>query len=588
MINTPLLDESLLNLDYWKKLSPALIRGEADVVARCLFAAERRNDFDFMRSIPASTFSEVLRTLDPGRFIVNVVTLHMELRPAMLKYMGVTDLPLVVYKYVSILWHIVDLRRAAGLKPSLTDYTLLLRSVRDLGNRWLSDRFWKTLITDGYHPTTDCYNYRMSARLWHGLSHPRRRQKERVIWFHQLARKLGKRPMGFSNYRVGGGGIRERTLNDFQDMVKNNVPANEETYRIIIMAVAREGDMATVHAILKKIWDIDATAFIAGQDESTILPKTFPKDSALRPTPGLLFAIAHAFGINNDVPSALRLVDFVARHYDLDITMGVWRQLFEWTFVLSAYRSGTAQKDGSRTGELPRGSVGSLWDTMTGPPYYVQPTMGMYNHSINNLVKREQQMLKAAKRVQEALIPFEHQRVKTQQALEDLERGIVEAQQAETLAYTDQKSVESLRNRWEYMKLMQERDTWWAQRWLKLLLQGTNNAHRRPLLATMCITDLPLLLWEWRNFAPDFVKYEIRTGFVSFNFRTKVERDLVRASQARVWENEQSILSAVPKYVGETWFRTRPPSDDETQEVDQDGAEDGADPASYPAQHVET
>lgn len=169
-------------------------------------------------------------------------------------------------------------------------------------------------------------------------------------------------------------------------MLKDGAVANEESFRIVMTALAREGDLETVQSILHRMWNINVDGLRKGKDEEALKPKYMDPSNPLRPTANLLFTVAHAFGINNDIPIALRLVDFIARHYDLQIPRETWEQLFEWTFVLSLPRTGVkARTDGTREGELPQQAVANLWNTMTGTAYLIKPTMGMYNHLMRNL-----------------------------------------------------------------------------------------------------------------------------------------------------------------------------------------------------------
>ncbi|KAI7560298.1 hypothetical protein KC317_g9815, partial [Hortaea werneckii] len=146
-----------------------------------------------------------------------------------------------------------------------------------------------------------------------------------------------------------------------------------------------------------------------GGNEKASNPDNFiryPSTSPLHPTPSLLTTLAHAYGINNAIPTALKVIDHFSRCYALSIPHATWSELLEWTFVLSVPRTGQkAHHDGTRAGQLPLSAVGDLWETMTGGTtttmkadgegeverkgYNVQPDMRMYDYLVKNLVLRD-------------------------------------------------------------------------------------------------------------------------------------------------------------------------------------------------------
>ncbi|CAK3864157.1 Hypothetical predicted protein [Lecanosticta acicola] len=543
----------MLDIDYRAKLSDALLQEEADVVARCLFAAYQANDLDFLRSIPPTTYSEIIRLLEPSHFVAKVGRVHVDFSSKTAAEIGLMSMHKVAREYVSVLQSVLGVRRSVGIAPTFADYTILLRSARDLGNSKMGSFVWHALLNDGHVPNTMCYNYYMSAVVWNGIHSAGSRQTVRVIPYNMEGRAREKRRSKFWNYRVGEGGVRQQTMEIFNKMLTNGVVADEESYRILITASAREGDLATAKSVLKRVWGIDVEGIMAGTDEKSIPPKQIPEHSPMRPTEDLLLTIADAFSINNDIPSALRLVDFVARHFGLAITSDVWARLLQWTFILSLPRTGTDRLGRRTTGQLPLSSVLSLWNLMTGPPYSVKPTMSMYRYLIKNIFHRQSSDWLADKIIAaEPLV--RSSREMAGKRLRDVQ-GYTRARSKGFLRRSQEpRSLERLRNSWQFADLIRRRDILWLRRWVRLYLGTVNRNGARDTRRQHSAYRLPLLLWQWRAILPERIEYETPTGFVMFRIRS--EEEIVASHKRRLYLKELRayLLAAIPKYIGHQWF----------------------------------
>lgn len=548
---TSVQESTMLDIDYKEELSKALLQGEADMVTRCLFAASQAQDLDWIRDIPTTTFSEIIQVLEPSNFVAKLGSAHIELSAAMVKMMRIAPMRQVAYEYSSVLRQAVGIRRSGGIKLTLRDYIVLMRSARDLGNQKMGFVMWNALLSDGHTPDTQCYNYYMSAVVWNGVHSAGSRQRVRVIPFHMLARRKPRSASRYGNYRVGPGGMREKAMRIFNEMLANGAIADEESFRILMTAAAREGDVNTVKSVLKKVWGIDIDGILAGTNEETMAPKQLPEHSPLMPTTSLLWTIAHAFGINNDIPTALRTVDFVARHYNLSISLKVWSQLFEWTFVLAIPRYGTAKRDSSNVGQLPAQSVLRLWQTMTGEPYRIEPTMGMYNYLIKNLFKRQCTPL-IIDHMQHGYEIFRRHRRRAYML-----RRSLKAQLENRANGFPHDSVETLRADWEHADLIRQRDVFWVKRWLRLLLGSTADWSGRGKDAdgSLFARKLPKLLWRWRAWAPTKVRYKTPTGRVEIEIRTEEEMLASGLNKERYEEKKSALVGEAPRYVGNAWVR---------------------------------
>lgn len=538
-------DRALLDIDYASALPQALAANEPDMVARCLYAAQKENDLEFVQSLPRTTFLECIRVLQPSNFTLPLTSTHMDLSDAVAKQLGLTPIQHIVRQHSNVLKDMLAIRRRAGAAVGLPEYRMLLQSARDLGRPFSADRIWRDLLEDGVTPDTACYNALMGAHAWHGLHRASSRRSDRITPFSQLARQRSSPPPMFATYRVGEGGIKEHVTRMFSSMLKDGAIADEESFRNVIIATAREGDMATVKAILRRIWDVDVDSLQASKPAATVTTtKPLNENSPLAPNSKTLFALAYAFGINNDVPAGLRVVGDMAQRYNLSIDLNVWEQLFEWTFVLASMSTRTgvkAQTDGSRTGQLPRSTALTLWESMTGAPYFVQPTMGMYNHLIKNLQDRAWPREIYAKMLEGRELSLANQAA-ARRALRVLERAVKGDN-------STGKSLETLRRKWEHADLVRKRDIVYCKRWLRLFLSTLRQFNRSDTSQDWALRETPRILWEWRAWAPTVVKYDVTGGVVELQIRTAEDIEVAQEVGAELKQKEESVAQQVPMFL---------------------------------------
>jgi hypothetical protein len=546
------VDSALLDIDYVALLPEALQNEQVDLTARCIFAAVKSNDIDYIQKLPNDTFSRILAVLQPRNFIHKLASAHVEIGEVMQKFLGTRSMRDIALEYSQLVQEITALRRSGGVGLTLSDYEVLLRGARDLGNRMLSGAIWKQLHLDGHKADIACYNHFMAGFVFNEAHNTISRHKLRVTPIHMLGRAVKTVSRELLAFRVGEYGVKRQVSAIFRDLLDNGTPPNEESYRIVITAAAREGGVDMVKSILQRVWNIQVDAIMDGADESGLQPKAYPPSAALHPSEALLFTIAHAFSINNEIPTALRLVDFVARHYNLPINHETWEQLFEWTFVLSCPRTHAKGKtDGTRVGQLPKQSVLNLWNTMRGEPYLINPTMGMYNHLIANLFHRDMST-RIVEKIGEGLELYEQSRTKANNDFENLKTAIISSSTNPEAAA----AVEAARLRYESSDLIGRRNRFWVKRWMRLLL-GSLRAPSMIEEGDLTLREIPRLLWHWRDFAPTRVRYFSLTGLVEFDVRT--EREIERTQERKVGraENVAFWLARAERYVGDDWVRSR-------------------------------
>ena len=549
-------EPDLLNVDYASNLLPALANNEFDMVARCLFAAANSEDMKFIHSIPATTFAECIRVLSPSNTIDLLGSIHVDISEGLTWLLRITSMRQVAFSHSQLLWEILEIRRSAGITLGGAEYKILLRSARDLGNLKMASKLWYSLLGSGLKADTACYNYRMESYVRNKVHDARSRQKARVVPLHMEARRALKRGPQFANYSVGEQGMKMKVMNIFRDMLKHGVEPDVESHRIVIAAAAREGEVVTVKSVLKLVWGIDVDALLAGNEVDIMLKET-DKTSPLRPTSKVLSTLAHAFGINNDVSTAFRLVDFMAQKYDIPVGTDTWGQFLEWTFVLAQYRSGSkVLEQKTRTGELPKRSLSDLWETMTRPPYSIKPTMAMYDRLIKCLYTRGGSTREMYEKMTEGKPLYYESHDRARQAFDTLKEAV--ERDSEAPASHTGKPLPTLNRERELFDLTHKRHRKYLQRWVRLLLYTMESWISHDNSLEWSVRTIPRMLWEWRDHAPDNISYGMYSGIVNFRIRTD-EENTARKEDTQLDKREAwDVVKKAPSMFGEHGLFLKP------------------------------
>ncbi|OCL14715.1 hypothetical protein AOQ84DRAFT_260113, partial [Glonium stellatum] len=343
-----------------------------------------------IQSIPAATFSEILSLLDPQHFVIPFRDIHEEISTAVTFRLEVPPIQEIHDEFTGIIEALVLARKSSGMKLGLVDYKQMLKCTSAVGNAEAANSIWREMQNDKIAPDTECYNLLLSAIVWNKHHRPEARHGLRITRWNlkwRATESRGRPYMGLSpkrnwdytGYKIGPGGIKDVMNSWFREMLNRNCLPTEKTFTLLMEAYGREGDVKSVHSILKKVWNVDIVSIQKGRSVTSAAAAASQSSSTLRPSVDLLHTLARVFGMNNDVPTAMKLVDFVARNYNLEIPETVWALLLEWTFVLSKGRSARKAHPSARSGKLVMDSPEKLWNIMVSPPYNVKPTIPMYN-----------------------------------------------------------------------------------------------------------------------------------------------------------------------------------------------------------------
>lgn len=335
---------------------------------------------ELVGSLPPTVFIEALHLLSPAHFIIPYRDLHHTLHWWGVLMLGLKPLEAVFDDFTRDLLTIIQYRAVAGHPPQLAEYTHLFDCAQAMGNGPLINALWDGMYANNVTPDTVCYNHYMSALVWNHCYIGEESYNTRIIPHSYKKRRMVDPNPGYRGYATAWNSVKGTVLDIFSQMSQNGLAGDVQTYINVLLASARVGDMEATKNTLKMVWNVDVDAILAEPDDSRLPPVT-PYDtwSGLYPNEQLLFAVAHAFGTNNDIYAAMRTVDFMASSYNITISGKVWSELFERTFTLSKVHKRRQAEDG-RKGQVSRDMVRDMFQILTTEPYNVPATLQMYRY----------------------------------------------------------------------------------------------------------------------------------------------------------------------------------------------------------------
>lgn len=324
-----------------------------------------------------AVFAAALSLLSPAHFIEPYKEIQRQLDYDAAKKAHIEPLEEIFARFVRNLKSIVNVRRDAGYSLGLAEYTHLLDCARSMANGEMATIAWVEMAEDNISPTAECFNYYMEALIWDGAYLARENFRLRSLPWLYTKRTHSVPAPRYRGFRTGPDGAHGKVHGLFNEMSKDGINPNESTFIHVMTASSREWDVDAVKKILKAVWNINVNAL---QREQENLPEVtkYPASSPLHPTDNLLFAVAHIFCTNNDLPTALQLVDFISVNYGLQPSERVWMELFTWSFVLSLKRGGKS-KEAEMVGHVDHTTVSQMFTTLTSEPYNIKPNMHTYN-----------------------------------------------------------------------------------------------------------------------------------------------------------------------------------------------------------------
>ncbi|KAM5467436.1 hypothetical protein MauCBS54593_005405 [Microsporum audouinii] len=513
-----------------------LLEGQPDKVMAVFLDSD--NYHYVMRQLPTTTFVEALRLLSPSYFIEPWRKIQRSFHSSAALYAKVEPLTQIFSRFAKNLATIVEARRRAGHTLGLAEYTHLLNCARSMGDEAMASTLWEEMIADGVTPDVLCYNYYMEAKVWNMAFIPKENHSLRSTPWIYRKRGFKRSNPGYRGYKTGKDGVRDEVHSLFKDMVVGGLDANESTFIQLMIASGREWDIAAVKDTLKTVWNIDTNLLQKGEED---LPPVTPyhPSSPLHPTDELLLAVAHIFCTNNDIPTALQLVDFISVNYNVPIPHRTWMELFVWSYILSTNRYGPNMED-NMIGHIPKDSVIGIFRTMTSEPYNMKPTLQVYDvltklnwgrqavDPTENFMRDGRKMFQKtlskrrvlAKQLVQAWKDMESEQDNavsdnfhpTQSATHSL-RGRVNPLSL-TPPPTAPKHYWDLYHRFQIVQMATCRELDYLQTWALFMLlrrrwTGTKFEWER--------RGVPDTIKEWKLFLPHVVRYHITDGMVEFD-----------------------------------------------------------------------
>lgn len=546
--------EGFRKIDYKVELPVALECDDHDTVARCLYAAQTNADLDFLKGIPESTFTQILEALQFRHSMGEMTSARLYMSDRMAAEIGLERIDQTLWAYGKMLLDISRMRKNSGHRLTDAQYRILLGSAKDGGDKTLALGIWRQMYEDGIAPDVSMYNAFLGAFVWAGINDVQERRRQRVIVKNLSKRAEGRKTRPYHYYRVGRNGVRQRSMAILKAMLKDGLTANEESYRLMITGAAREGAMDDVKSILLKVWNIDVDALMTAglQETQRLEPRKMQIGDPQHPTADLLFTLAHAFSINNDVPAALRVVDFVAQSYELTMNEETWSLLFEWTFVLTS-RSRSNKYPDSDQGALPYQAVTKMWDTMTNAPYFVKPDIDMYDRLMKTLYLQQSHTGMEAKMLEALPLYVEITEIRDEawyimmRSLWNSNNGI-----------RPEVPVTEARRKWEQATVVHGKHYLLIKRWILLYLAGfgrwaAQDTRNIGISTDRIVRTLPRMLWDWREFVKSNVFYETQTGLVQIEFRS--EADMLRNAprRERHYDIRYEVARQAPYMINDKW-----------------------------------
>lgn len=496
-----------------------------------------------LSTIPATTFSEILYTLDPKHFLGGLSDLLKEISPSWATALRLPPVNNNGYHelFTLFLRHISTIVYSRGhvFPLAICDYKFLLKCTRVTGDTSAARFIWRKMHEDiresisaaEFDPNNqvmtgdaECYNHYVATLCWAESANPLQRHRLRIIPRNYIPRTWEQQQFApLRGHMVGPTGIKSIVATNFRAMVQQKVQPNEETFSLMIVSVARERDLDSVSAILKRVWGVDVHAVMGSGDGETEPTRSYNYSDPLYPTNRLLMAIAHAYSINNSMTMAIRVVDYVARQYNITISRDVWSELLERTFVLSSHKG----KNPSQ-GQLPRIAVSNLWDTMTSEPYNIQPNMKMYNYLITSLIQRQAygqaqaRMSEAFQSQHEDILNLTHRINIFNQSDPDETPVHLLGQRARDLSF-------------QHLRVKLNRQ--YIRRWVRLLIHRSAKDMRRN--EEFAGINMPNIIREWATFLPGVVRYRTNSGLVELRSESRLLNRITQ--EERMETNRRSM-----------------------------------------------
>ncbi|KAI6087203.1 hypothetical protein F4821DRAFT_115653 [Hypoxylon rubiginosum] len=525
---------------------------------------------ELVATIPRTTFTEFLRSLDPlcvardvdptGPALITVGVYQVLNMQSAIDDWGVRKI------YSQLLQRMLVLAGAlkdSGQALQIEEYICLLRCAGaasdPAGAKLLWDDLRQSQASDWRH--SEAFTEFISARfLTRPLytSHdkarrmvtPRNLHRSRLLLSRHRVYRLDRLRFDTRRRKLNFGLIKDQDYaEDLMRMLRKKLPPSrlifiikEDGYRInesllcaLMVAYGRVGSLRYIGSrILNDYFGIrmERLTYNKTPDIKTGKSEIENIPYRIRPTIRLMQAVVETYGSNGEIAVAFQLVDHISKTYHIKIPLSIWQDLLEWTYIMSCPPTSTAWKLAGMHSKIPSSSaVELIWNTMTSAPYHVQPSFDQYNIMIRSLLGRRQFR---------ATLPLMRQAVHLYDAkcreYEEAVLGYVET--LRDGVYISEAITTYERARFAKARMHHDIQTWCRQ--------FLSNVRSFDPANTLSTTAVPDFVGEFRPFIMNPARYRTATGYVSL-FDPGRENTSVKAFGA--W-----VHMAVPMKHRRTWI----------------------------------
>ncbi|KAI9753087.1 MAG: hypothetical protein M1815_000112 [Lichina confinis] len=452
-----------------------------------------------------------MKMLDPDRFLEEVVAVHRDISQRMPFERGMQSIVNVLRRYRTAVARLRSIKIKMGLPFDLNDYSWLLKAAKTTGRFREAVAIWTDMEKNRIRPDTSCLNHFLEAELWARLIRPIHRRRARVEKYWE-ERDVSRRA------REGLSDLKEQAIEKYNEMGEDGIKPDTKTFSLLIIAFARQQDLAAVNWVLKDTWGIDASLILETPGQQPEPETELSKDSSMRPGTDLLFAVAHAFCINNHVPVALRLVDFIAKRYQIPVPDVVWHEILGHTYLGVALASDRGP--GHDVGGLPRSALYNLFDIMSSEPYNVNPTLTLSSYLMSSSNQHVHYKY-AVSRLQQGIRHYRHSERVFDRARRKAQ--LIEELRARNVPlHVPGLSLTAARRELEMARLRKARDLHLVSQMVRQLLHRvqapSNDSNLRNKWTRLSQQweriRLPDLVAKFREFLPNRVDYRTHLGTI--------------------------------------------------------------------------
>ncbi|KAI0443437.1 mitochondrial ATPase expression-domain-containing protein [Xylaria telfairii] len=228
----------------------------------------------------------------------------------------------------------------------------------------------------------------------------------------------------------------------------------------------------------------------------------YPEPPRITPTVRLMRAVVETYGSNAEIGVAIQLVEHISNKYNIPIPHDVWRELLEWTYIMSTPPASTAWETVELYAKIPSPqAVEMIWNAMVSPPYNLVPTFQSYDLLIRSLIgRRSSDMTPILSHMRKAITLYNEQ-------CWEYEAAVFEY----TQHLRDGITSSAVLLRFEHARFKKQRMWYGISLWCRMLLKRIPLSENSPFPHPL----VPAFIREFRPFLKNPIEYETPTGHVS-------------------------------------------------------------------------